>query len=531
MRQIRHGTLAVAMVLALLGGRGFAQGPGVAGKDRKTYTKTTSFHLPVKIEDRFRDNLREMVLYVKAGQADWMRQEAIAPTGTHFTYKVPQDGEYWFTVVMVDRAGRATPADVGQAPPGLKVVVDTQPPLLEVRPWTSPEGELYLKCLILDPNPDLNSLRLTYAGENGQPKVIEPMPNLPGLFRVVGPEMLAAPVRVTAADVAGNQTHLDVNVRDLVANSTPGGGVPTIQSGIATTSAKIETRVPGSDTINAVNHQPPQVPPVAAPPSASPMLPGDSVPLPGLPTPPGSGANISTGGVPSGGIGVAEAPRTIVANGAPSNRQLLNTTQATVEYRIDQVGPSGVGKVEVYLTADQGATWQRAREDQDKRSPADIDLPGEGLFGIRLVLTNGNGFGGTAPQRGESPNFWIEVDTTAPFVQLLPVEPNASSGTLDIRWKATDKNLGAEPVTLLYRSRTDSPWQVIARVKNDGQYRWAFPRDIGSQFFIKIEAVDQAGNVARAETPNAIVLDMTEPRAVVVGVTGATARPTPPTGN
>src|SRR5207244_3761920 len=29
--------------------------------------------------------------------------------------------------------------------------------------------------------------------------------------------------------------------------------------------------------------------------------------------------------------------------------QLINTTHATLDYRIDQVGPSGVGKVEIYL--------------------------------------------------------------------------------------------------------------------------------------------------------------------------------------
>ncbi len=80
---------------------------------------------------------------------------------------------------------------------------------------------------------------------------------------------------------------------------------------------------------------------------------------------------------------------------------ILNSTHATIDYRIDQVGPSGVGKVEVYLTGDGGQNWQRLQEDKDKRSPAEIDLPGEGLFGIRLAITNGNGFGGTPPTHGD----------------------------------------------------------------------------------------------------------------------------------
>src|SRR5262249_52612440 len=80
-----------------------------------------------------------------------------------------------------------------------------------------------------------------------------------------------------------------------------------------------------------------------------------------------------------------------------SPHQLINTTQATVEYRIDQVGPSGVGKVEIYMTPDNGQTWRRLSEDTAKRSPATITLPGDGVFGIRMVVSNGNGFGGKAP--------------------------------------------------------------------------------------------------------------------------------------
>src|SRR5206468_6036978 len=131
------------------------------------------------------------------------------------------------------------------------------------------------------------------------------------------------------------------------------------------------------------------------------------------------------------------------------------TTHASVEYRIDQVGPSGVGKVEVYMTADQGQSWQRLREDIDRKSPADIDLPGDGLFGIRLAITNGNGFGGTPPKMGDAPHCWIEVDTTPPFVQLRPTEIVPQGGALDIRWTASDQNLGAEPVSLFFRTRAD----------------------------------------------------------------------------
>jgi hypothetical protein len=214
------------------------------------------------------------------------------------------------------------------------------------------------------------------------------------------------------------------------------------------------------------------------------------------------------------------AATTAVASGA-TQRQVLNTTRVALDYRIDDVGPSGVGRVEVWMTADQGNTWKRQCEDADRHSPAEFDLPGDGLYGVRVVVTNGNGFGGRAPSPGEQPQLWIEADTAAPNVQLREVDPIAKGGNLEVRWTVNDKNLSAEPINLYYATRREGPWQPIARgLKNDGLYRWTFPRDVGSQFFVRLEAVDLAGNVARSEAPNAIVLDMTEPRTTVVGVTG-----------
>src|SRR5205823_6628344 len=77
--------------------------------------------------------------------------------------------------------------------------------------------------------------------------------------------------------------------------------------------------------------------------------------------------------------------------------QLINTTQASVAFKIDQVGPSGVGKVEIYMTPDKGNSWHPLREVADKNSPIEIKLPGDGFYGLRVVVSNGNGFGGRAP--------------------------------------------------------------------------------------------------------------------------------------
>jgi hypothetical protein len=130
-------------VWAVLGGLGASgawlastargQGPAPsaahdAQNKTKIYTNKNLFHLPVQIDPRTRGNLREVCLYVKTGSGDWVRQETGQPSVTHFSYRATQDGEYWFSVVTIDKNGRPNPPDVAQEPPGLQVVVDTQEP-------------------------------------------------------------------------------------------------------------------------------------------------------------------------------------------------------------------------------------------------------------------------------------------------------------------------------------------------------------------------------------------------------------------
>src|SRR5947207_1735136 len=88
----------------------------------------------------------------------------------------------------------------------------------------------------------------------------------------------------------------------------------------------------------------------------------------------------------------------------------------------------------------------------------------------------------------------------------------------------SDKNLSAEPINLYYATRKEGPWLAVAKnLKNDGLYRWQFPRDAGGQFFFRVEATDLAGNTARGETTTAVMLDLTEPRASVIGVNAVRA--------
>jgi hypothetical protein len=490
---------------------------------KRVFTKNTVFHLPIQMDERMRVALREVQLYVKSGSGDWVRQEAVAPGTSHFTYRVPHDGEYSFGLVTVDKQGKVNPSDIGAVQPVLRVVVDTRPPMLETA-FTFENNEPILRVNLLDTNPDMKSIQAFVTTEHGD-RGLTPVAGQSTAFRLSTTDM-NLPIRVVAADLCGNVVTKEVSGRDAMAS------LPTARNDqtIIPVSGQAPVQLPTAPAFQPNMMQPPMTqPPMTQPPvmqsnvapatlppsmpSVPPTIP-PSMPVQSIPTQPAF--------VPQqGGINnVAYRPNSIDSD-RPANRKIINTTHASVDYRIDTVGPSGVGRVDVYMSPDKGQSWNKIAEDMDKRSPVEIDLPGEGLYGIRMAISNGIGFGGKAPKSGDRPSFFIEVDATSPFVQLQPTEMVPNTGAIDIRWTATDNNIAPEPVSIFYRTRPDGTWQAVARnVKNDGAYRWTFPRDIGAQFFLKLEVADMAGNVTKVETPTPILLDMTEPEATLVDVTG-----------
>jgi hypothetical protein len=451
-----------------------------------------------------------------------------------------------------------TPADVNLEPPSQRVMVDTSAPVIQVQAANT-DGDFCLRCTVVDANPNASSLRAVCKTESGDIQ-LEMMPNQPGVFRVKGTELMRFPVVVSAKDMAGNVGTKEVNIRELVGSTLTQAPPPKTENSpppaVGTETKFVANPPPPRADLPIPPRPEPPVPPRTDAPAPRVDLPPSRIDLPPrteLPPMTKYEAPIAPETVTKVGFPPAATPILAPANppaipipGAPNEvpnklppapvegprahsgpHQLISTTHATVEYRIGQVGPSGVGKVEIYMTPDKGQTWHRLSEDVQKRSPATINLPGDGVFGIRIVVTNGNGFGGKAPARGDVPHCTIEVDTTSPFVQMRSTELLPSSGHVELRWNATDKNLGSEPVSLFYRTQPDGPWQVIARgLKNDGVHRWAFPRDAGGLFFFKIEVADQAGNTSHDVTRQPISIDMTVPSATVVGVTGnAAARP------
>ncbi|MCI0641762.1 MAG: hypothetical protein L0Y72_11035 [Gemmataceae bacterium] len=373
---------------------------------KRIHLTSRLFRLPLQIDPATASKTKDVCVFVKPVPGEWMCIEKTTGYVKQITCQLPRDGEYWLTVVTIDKQGNASPQDFTREPPNMILTVETvagknQPAKSQDQPAT--KGEFNM------PPP------LPPEAVKRDP-ILPPLP--PETKNVVAPERVALP---------------------------PPNVLPPLQM-----EKQPETKSPATSD-------------------------------------PGS--------------------------------QFLNSTRVGIDYNVKRIGPSGLGKLEIWITPDHGKSWKRLDRVKDHGNRAEVELPGEGPFGLRLVATNGNGFGGKTPVAGEAPSVLFEVDMTAPVIHSLELDPVSKTSTVDIRWKVSERNLGSDCVTLSYASQRGGPWQMLAtRLKNDGLYTWTLPRDLPQQVFVRLEVRDLAGNIARSETTNPLTIDFTEPDLTVINV-------------
>ncbi len=199
----------------------------------------------------------------------------------------------------------------------------------------------------------------------------------------------------------------------------------------------------------------------------------------------------------------------------------MNTRKFQIGYKLQDVGPSGVASVELYITQDNGVTWYRYGVDDDNQSPFQVEVPREGTYGFTLGVRSGAGLASDPPQNGDPAAIVVTVDQTAPRLELLPVEQGHGryAGKLVISWKCTDDNLGEKPLTLFCSRTGHAPWTPISGpVENSGSFVWNAEPGLGPKFFLRIEARDLAGNVQVVELPQPVVIDLARPTAKIIDV-------------
>jgi hypothetical protein len=258
-----------------------------------------------------------------------------------------------------------------------------------------------------------------------------------------------------------------------------------------------------------------------------------------LPQNPSAGAPIATSSLPTPPRDVFSPPpsyspnngvRPVASNsyaGSPTrsemkNVQLINSSEITLSYEVSKSGASGLRSVKLYMTQNDGLSWQDCAEAKDLVSPITAQLPGEGVYGFRLVLESGAGLSKGPPNSGDAPELRVEVDTTAPQVELyqLAPDPNLSNGVI-LRWNAADKNIAPNPITLEWAENPEGQWQSIATaIPNTGTYSWKLPSKMPVRVYLRVLARDLAGNVGEARTSAPQLIDMTRPEGHIKSIVG-----------
>lgn len=462
--------------------------------------------------------IRELLLFVSNDQGRTWQQVAVArPDQQYFPFTAREDGLYWFQVVTIDHRNEREPSDLNQLKPALAILVDTQPPLLRITSAEKLAEEVAVTWQLQEANPEIESLRLEHrpAGDPAAawvPVQITPMVAGQARFRPAFPGPIQ--VRMTVQDVAGNMGQ-------------------------------------ASQTIGMVGVNPMQVANAPVPPPtpvADPVLPNEPV----LPPPPVRAAESAPFQPPSRELQPAYRPEpsppvaasrpdpsptgiTPVATNSPAsssqlprpelrNTQLINSTQISLEYEVPRVGPSGLRSVRLYMTRDDGRSWEELADDPDLQSPIQANLPGEGLYGFRLVVESGAGLSKGMPMPGDAPELRVEVDLTPPYLELFaPLPDPKERETLVLRWSATDKNLAPSPIMLEWATNKNGPWVPITPqpIANSGSYTWKLNQRLPYRVYLRVTARDLAGNIGEVISPEPQLIDLTKPEGHLIGIKSA----------
>lgn len=508
------------------------------------FTSKTQFRIPYHYDQAEIDRLgaREIRLYVSTDRGvRWNHLKSVAPTARKFPFEATQDGEYWFSVRTLDSKNQLHPS--GRVfEPGLRVVIDTTPPQLELNLRQISPGKVQLVWNAVDRYLDPTKLVLEYSqngSQNWQRVIVAPHSKGQTTWSISQGGVVA--VRGVIKDRANNIGSSQKKIRVVAAASRtvpkvkkqelPDFNQPIAQGGIPDnrlTAMPPESLAPYSSSDQALE-------------SDQPESPGHHTPLADrkLPSvfPKKYGSNPETPIEKSirdqvQGQYVADNPEkrppyakkrypAAKQNWQPERKQVLNGTQFQIGFQVDEVGPSGIGAVELYITEDNGQKWYKYGEDPDKKSPFHVEVPQDGIYGFALRVRSGVGLADALPKSGEKPDVVIVVDRVAPVIKLNPVkqELGGQGNKVTISWEMSDENLAEKSIAVNYSTQPDGPWEPIVGWQEDtGRFTWAVGPGNPTRFFLQVVARDAADNTSKAVTATPIVLDLTKPSGRIVDV-------------
>lgn len=237
--------------------------------------------------------------------------------------------------------------------------------------------------------------------------------------------------------------------------------------------------------------------------------------------------------------------------GGSSKVLFVKSKTFQLHYTLDDqtIGPSRVASVDIWKLHPPAQGWRKCSEKGTPTGPAAVTVDAAGRWGFRLIPRSGVGLAERDPQPGDAPDIWVEVDDQKPHVKFtnVTVTQEGDTGYLTVYWKADDAFLRSMPITIYMASNPQSgDWVPIAKdLPNNGSWRQKTDdlnlRD-RYEFTLKVEAIDEAGNIGSEIWRDTVKVDLRVPRikhieiksdgAAGIGGHDAYAPPTslPPTG-
>ncbi len=192
--------------------------------------------------------------------------------------------------------------------------------------------------------------------------------------------------------------------------------------------------------------------------------------------------------------------------------------QLNYKLDIESVGPSKVATVDIWKVH-RGQAWAKCPEKGTSDGPVAISVNSAGRWGFRLIPRSGVGLAERDPRPGDAPDIWVEVDEEAPKVKItnVTVAQEDDGGYMTVYWKAEDTFLRATPISIFLSPTPQSgTWMPIeGNLANTGSWRIKTDAPILGgryEFYVKVTAIDEAGNVGSDQWREVVKVDLKIPR-------------------
>jgi len=504
------GSLTLACVLMLAN----------AGPEAEPYfMNRPKMAIPITIDPDQRHNLRELILFCSKDEGKtWSQVGRATPEQSSFPFNAPGDGKYWFTIQTVDKNGVKSPPDLLAAPVGQRIIIDTVRPQVKVKAERKGD-EILVSWEINEDYPNPSTFALEYHLAD-QPSAI---------WTAVANVVPGATGSATFRPQSNGAISVQLRVKDKAENE----GVGVVE--VAAAGPALASQPAGNSQNDVWSgetaHQTLTLPNSRSPEPALP-LPLPVATVSALPTPPVAAPPLQSQPVSAPPPIRSASMKTL--RGALPAKLLVNKAEAKLDFDVTNLGPSGFGTVDVWMTGDEGTTWTPMKLDTgaiqmpEMRMPGQVrgsvmvHVPDEGrVFGYYLVVKSKADLGKPAPRPGDLPQIRLERDSVAPTAQLnLPKPDDARRDTLLLTWKAEDKNLTEKPISLEWAPFSEGPWEFIGgpELPNTGRFAWQVPSTVPPRVFLKMTVRDAAGNVSVAQSANSVLVDLNIPEIAAVSL-------------